>query len=181
MNDATTKQIDFIVSLLGDRDVSQEMRLAIDAGWGSLTKWEASSLIETLKNLPYKKKSVSFSTPSALAELPKSYYAISSHAVNLVLRDEQIDNDYMFVVVAEFKGTRYMRKLLGNLGGFTRVKLSYRDARAVADLLSTEPLMFIQKFGELHSVCGKCGAELTDEKSRKFGFGPDCRKELGIK
>lgn len=186
MNTMTQKQQDFILSLLDGREVHEDFIIELNAAWDELTVSNASSIIDTLKGMPYKKKSVSFVDSSskggsALADLPKSFYALSAHAANLVLKDEVVDNDYLFVVVAEYMGTRYMRKLSGNFGGFVRTKLSYRDARAIADLLSTEPLMFIQKFGELHSVCGKCGAELTDEKSRKFGFGPDCRKELGIK
>ena len=181
MNTMTQKQQDFILSLLDGREVYEDYLIELNASWDELTVRDASSIIDTLKKMPFKKKSVTFSAPSALADLPKSYYAISSHTANLVLKDEVVDNDYLFVIITEYMGTRYMRKLLGNFGGFSRVKLSSRDVRAVADLLATEPLMFIQKFGELHSVCGKCGAELTDEKSRKLGFGPDCRKVLGVK
>ncbi len=181
MNTMTQKQQDFILSLLDGRQVHEDFLVELNSAWETLTVANASSVIDTLKGMPFKKKSALVVTPSALAELPKSFYAISAHTANLVLKDEVVDNDYLFVVVAEYMGTRYMRKVLGNVGGFTRVKMSPRDARAVADLLATEPMMFIQKFGELHKVCGKCGAELTDEKSRAFGFGPDCRKELGLK
>ena len=181
MNTMTQKQQDFILSLLDGREVHEDFIIELNSAWDSLTVGNASSIIDTLKKMPFKKKSVAFSTPSALAELPKSFYAVSSISANMVLKDEVIENDYVFVVVAEYMGTRYMRKVLGSVGGFTRVKMSPRDVRAMADLLSTEPMMFIQKFGELHEVCGKCGADLTDEKSRAFGFGPDCRKELGIK
>ena len=181
MNTMTQKQHDFILSLLDGREVHEDFVIELNSAWDELTTAGASSVIDSLLKMPKKKSPVTSKQSSALADLPKSYYAIPAPAVNLVLKDEVVENDYIFVVVAEYMGTRYMRKLLGNLGGFTRVKLSYRDARAVADLLSIDPLTFIQKFGELHSVCGKCGAELTDEKSRGFGFGPDCRKELGIK
>ena len=29
-------------------------------------------------------------------------------------------------------------------------------------------------FGEIYSVCGRCGAELTDDTSREHKFGPIC-------
>lgn len=181
MNTMTQKQQDFILSLLDGRQVHEDFIVELNSAWETLTVANASSVIDTLKKMPFKKKSALVVPPSAIAELPKSFYAIPAPAVNLVLKDEVVENDYLFVVVAEYMGTRYMRKVLGSVGGFTRVKMTPRDVRAVADLLSVEPLVFIQKFGELHKVCGKCGADLTDEKSRAFGFGPDCRKELGIK
>ena len=159
MNTMTQKQQDFILSLLDGRQVHEDFVIELNDAWESLTISDASGIIDALKKMPFKKSSVSFS--SALADLPKSFYAIHSSAVNLVLKDEVVENDYLFVVVAEYMGTRYMRKVLGNVGGFTRVKMSHRDTRAIADLLAVEPMFFIKKFGELHSVCGKCGSALT--------------------
>lgn len=181
MNTMTQKQQDFILSLIDSREVGAEFTSSLNSAWETLTVSQASSVIDSLKKMPYK-SSVSISNaPLSLDSIPKSFYAIPAQAVNLVLKDETISNDYMFVVVAEYMGTRYMKKVTGNVGGFSRHRMTRKDVRAVADLLAVEPMFFIKKFAELHSVCGKCGAELTDEKSREYKFGPDCRKMLGIK
>lgn len=179
MNEATTPQKDFLLSLLRDREVPADLRSELDTRWSDLTKAEASVAIGTLKGLPFATRTSA--NADVLAKLPKSFYAIPSHIANVILKDEHVDNDYMFVVVAEYMGARYMRKVTGNVGGFMRHKMTPQDVRTTATLLSSEPLGFIKKFGELYSVCSKCGAELTTEKSRKALLGPDCAKMLGVR
>lgn len=179
MNEATTPQKDFLVALLRDREVPAELRAELNARWSNLTKAEASVAIGTLKELPFARRT-SFAS-DALADLPKSFYAIPSLFANSALTDLNIDNDLLFVVIDEFRGTRYMRQVHGSVGDFNRSRMSARDVRAIANILKTDSLLYITLFGEHFSVCGKCGARLTDEKSRQTGFGPDCRKALGIR
>ena len=93
MNTMTQKQQDFILSLLDGREVHEDFIIELNSAWDSLTVGSASSIIDALKKMPFKKKSVAFSAPSALADLPKSFYAVSAHAANLVLKDEVVEND----------------------------------------------------------------------------------------
>ena len=179
MNEATTPQKDFIVSLLSGREVPADLRAELDARWADLTKAEASVAITTLKALPFATRT----SPNAgvLADLPKSFYAIPSLFANNALTDLHVVNDLLFVVIDEFRGTRYMRQVLGSVGDFNRNRMSVRDVRAIANILKDDALSYISLFGEHFSVCGKCGARLTDEKSRESGFGPECRRTLGIR
>lgn len=171
---ATPKQKDFILSLVADRAVPAEFRTTIDEEWTDLTKAVASEFINALKLLPYAQK------VSHLDGLTHSYYAIPAFMVNPALTDIEINNDMMFVVVAQYMNTVYMKQVHGSVENFARSRMSARDVRAVAKVLKTDPLRFIQLFGESHGVCGKCAAKLTDQKSRETGFGPDCRKQLGL-
>lgn len=182
MNDATTPQKDYILSLLSAREVAAELRKTIDAGCVTLTKVEASMVINSLKNAPYASK-VSFSaapTTTGLASLPKSFYAIPAAEANLAMTNYVEGGELLFVQVREYMSTRYIRRLTGSVGGFTRHKLDRVDEKGLIALLGTDSLRFITLFGQHYSVCGKCSAELTDTKSRASGFGPECRKTLGL-
>ena len=179
MNEATTPQKDFLVALLRDREVPADLRAELDSRWNDLTKAEASVAIGTLKELPFARRT-SFAS-DALADLPKSFYAVPSLFANNALTDLHVENDLLFVVIDEFRGTRYMRQVLGSVGDFNRSRMSARDVRAIANILKADPMSYITLFGEHFSVCGKCGARLTDERSREAGFGPECRRTLGIR
>ena len=174
MNEATTPQKDYILSLLAARLVESDLRQTIEAGWDTLTKPEASIVIDALKNSPYLPKNL-----GTLATLPHAKYAVPvemvEHSIGEVIRDS-----LLFLEVKEFKGTIYMRRLHGSWGGFSKTKLTRADERVVCDVIATDPMAFIKKFGEHYARCARCGAELTDEKSRATYLGPDCRKALGV-
>jgi len=179
MYEATTPQKDFILNLLADREVPEDLRATLDAEWATLTKVGASVAINTLKGLPYSRKNVKF-VDSTLAELPHSFYAIPSFQAESAVTDLNVKGDLMFVEVAQYMGTVYMRALYGAPTRFNRERMSRRDVTAIANLLKRDPMKYIRLFGQHFTVCGKCGAELTDQKSRESGFGPQCRKQLGL-
>ena len=151
----------------------------LDAYFHEMTSQQASKAIEYLLSCE-RRKGAKFSN-AHLDALPKARYAVPAFTAECVLRDETIKDGFVFFVVAEYMGTRYLRRLFGAPGEFTRHKMTYRDMASAAKMLADDPIEYSKLFAQHYSVCGKCGAELTDEKSRKFGFGPDCRKELGIK
>lgn len=179
MTTATEKQKAFILKLIGERVLGEEHAEWLDIHFHDMTTREASSAIEYLLKCERKGGSSSFSN-AHLDALPKARYAVPAFTAELVLRDENIKDSFVFFVVAEYMGTRYLRRLFGAPGDFSRHKMSYRDMASTAKMLSDDPIGYSKLFAQHYSVCGKCGAELTDEKSRSFGFGPDCRKELGI-
>lgn len=180
MNDATTPQKDFILSLMGQREVAPELRDGITAEWDSLTKGRAGELIDALKSLPYAPNGGKSASPAyqALCDLPKTKFAIPAGLIASAV-SESVD-DLMFVEVKEYKGTTYLRRLYGSWGDFRRERLSRDDEKAVVGILGSDPLRFVKEFGQHHARCANCNAELTDEKSRQYFLGPDCRKKLGI-
>jgi len=174
---ATPAQKDFILSLLADRKVDESVVATLNENWEALTKQEASSTIDALKSCPRS----AVPATSAFAGLAKSFYAVPAHVANATLTDLSVSNDLLFLVIDEFRGTVYMRQVHGAPGDFSRSRMTRGDAKAMADLLRTDELGFIKLFGQHFTVCGKCGANLTDQSSRERGFGPDCARQLGIR
>lgn len=115
----------------------------------------------------------------ALSKLPKSRYAIPTSELMKDFMVQPVDNDLVFVEVREFKKTAYMRRLLGSVGGFSRLKPAPEDALMFVRILLEDPYKYAKLFATHYSVCAKCAAELTDEKSRELGLGPICRKAFG--
>lgn len=43
-----------------------------------------------------------------------------------------------------------------------------------------DPVASMAAYGREIGECGRCGRRLTDETSRNYGIGPDCRSMLGV-
>lgn len=179
MNPASEKQISFINDLLATRDVTPDLKASLETAIssGSLSKLDASKHIDALIQLPKLKLTQSKTSP--LHDLPKAKYAVP--ADDLAFSDATAllnGNDHLFVEVREYLGTVYMRKLSGSLGGFVKTKLTASQQRDIIAVLKSRPYAYTRIFGEIHACCGKCGAELTDKRSRELFLGPTCRKEF---
>ncbi len=172
---ATEKQQNFILDLIAQREYVFDESFVIDS------PKEASELIGELLKAPFK-TGVKKNSPSyeALSKLPKSNYAIPVSEVELDFLSENINTEYLFVVVSEFKGTVYLRRLHGSVGSFTRSKMSKQDNEAIVRVLSADPYKYAKIFGTVYSRCAKCGAELTDDTSRSLMLGPVCRVSFGF-
>ena len=182
---ASDKQINFIKSLLTEREISLQDRDELLRALSSMEKKQASLLIDTLLKLPKRSAKITFvetkKSPlqEALASAPKSKYAVPAEDVDINLTNTNINGDILFVEVKEYMGNLYMRRLLGSLGGFTRYKVDNSDAVEIMKVIATDPYKYARKFGEVYSCCGSCGAELTDPVSRSLQLGPECRKKFG--
>jgi hypothetical protein len=169
---ATERQMAFIRNLVAERGVAP-------VDFAGMTVREASAQIEQLLATPKKSSVVRFS--DVLSTLPKSKYALPYQLVAPVFTESNFDNDYLFVEVREYRGTTYMRKLHGSLGDFVRTRFTRDEEQSLFNILKENPVEYIQKFGEVFSCCGKCGASLTDEASRARLLGPDCARSLGVR
>ena len=45
-------------------------------------------------------------------------------------------------------------------------------------LVAVDPVTGMRKYAEELGVCGRCGRQLTDERSRYYGIGPECEKHV---
>jgi hypothetical protein len=183
-NPATPKQISFLTTLMAERILEPNQREAL-SDLPSLNSREASIAISVLLSAPKAPKATPvFKDKNALTEalesIPHSHYAVSAIEANLILQDKVIDNDLLFLATREYRGTEYVRQLHGSVGEFTESKLSYQDSLAIIKHIAKNPEKHARLFGESWGVCGKCGAKLTDETSRKVGFGPKCRGAFGL-
>jgi hypothetical protein len=185
--EATPAQVNFIKDLIEQKNVRHTGRAMIilaNITAGKLDKAEASKVIDELKALPKVDKAAAYATGKSpiqelLNEVPKAKYAVPMDEVDLALT-EKVNGDHIFVEIREYMNNVYIRRLHGAPGHFNRSRLSVADTQVLVNIIKKSPLEYTQKFGELYSCCGKCGAELTDQVSRDLKLGPTCRKEFGM-
>lgn len=190
---ATNAQQEYIASLWKRKDVNklQDMQSYREQYiTGTLEKRTASRLIDLLFVLPKRPEGVHVpsETEKALDRIPKSFYAIPAEMVEDFLPSINLHgNDLLFIEVKMLpktyrrpQGMKVMRRLHGNVGGFSRSRIADADVRALVSQIETDPVRFARLFGEHYGVCGRCAAKLTDHVSRRTQFGPECRKVMGI-
>lgn len=183
---ATDRQVSYLTSLLSTRIVPTDILATVAAGVAALPRQTVSTIIDTLVRAPYAPRTAPAPAPAtselrtALENIPKSKYALPAGHTHGATTDLNITNDLLFLEVREYRGTLYMRQLHGAPGGFYRTRISTRDAIALATLIATRPVEYIQKFGQHYTCCGKCGADLTDAASRARVLGPECARQLGV-
>jgi hypothetical protein len=178
---ASDKQRDFIAKLITERvlDDAERARIETALAYDTLDVAAASETIGALLKAP--RRSAATKNPAGqalLARIPKSRYAIGE--AELSGSSVEVNNDLLFIEVREYRGTLYMRRLHGAPGSFTRTKLSAEQVKDIVDIVATDPYKYARLFGEHHTCCGSCGAELTDERSRELKLGPECRKKFGL-
>jgi hypothetical protein len=173
---ATPRQRDFISQLLSERDYTLGEEIMIDS------PAQASSLISNILRSPRRVTPIIVDTElfEALSSVQKSKYAIQTSELFLDLFDEKIENDLLFVEVSEYNNKLQIKRLHGSVGNFLRSKLSRQDSLQILRHLAPDTYKYARLFGEHYKCCGKCGAALTDELSRKFQMGPTCRKSWGL-
>ena len=118
---------------------------------------------------------------AALIDLPVGFYAIKVNDFTpALIASLAAPQPMLFVNVREFRGRKMLKKLTGNVGGFSRHTLTPAANMAVIRELTVDPVAAMTVFAEHYTVCGRCAAELTDEVSQRVRFGPTCRAVLGI-
>lgn len=176
----TERQKSFITSLVEEREVPSDISETLNAG--EVSKREASRIIDVLLSAP--RVAPVFRERHPLVErleaLPLSKYAIPMREIAPVLSENAVHGDYLFVEIRKYMERTYLRRLSGAPGDFMRSRMSNQDSFAVCDVLDQNPLEYIQTFGRVYTCCGKCGAPLTDDKSRARLLGPDCARQLGV-
>lgn len=182
--EATEKQMSFLNSLLAGREIPESLALSINKRLdsGSISKSTASGLISSLLPLPKKSEtSLQFSKYlEAVGKIPDSKYAIPTADFMLDLMKGTYSGDLIFFEKKVFRGKTLFRRLIGSPGAFNRVKISMDDALIFIDKIAEDPYGATRRFGEHYRCCGKCGAELTDARSRELKLGPVCRSTFGF-
>ena len=117
----------------------------------------------------------------SFASVPKSKYAVPvTELAGSDAEDEFKKVDIVFLEIKEFMSTLYARRLHGAPGHFSRSQMTVAQVKALVELISSDPYKYAKLFGDHYSVCGSCGAELTDQRSRELMLGPECRKKFGF-
>lgn len=179
---ATEKQIAFVADLVNSReyDESERDRVLQLIESGSLTKKEASAVIDLLVEAP-RKKEAAHSSPlqTLLASVPKSKYAVPVDDLLVTEHEDDFNGDLVFLELKEFMGTLYVRRLVGAPGRFNRMRMTAAQVTTLMTIVKSDPYKYAKMFGDYYACCGSCGAELTDQRSRELMLGPECRKKFG--
>ena len=180
---ASEKQVAFIDSLLNERELDAVQVTSFRSMLPTMTKKQASGMIDILLRQPKRVEKVPGATKSllqeALSKAPKSKYAVPVDELDISLEDTPLTGDLLFLEIREYMGNLYMRRLTGSVGGFTRHKVPSQDSIVIMDIIAKDPYKYAKIFGQHYSCCGSCGAELTDPVSRDLQLGPECRKKFG--
>ena len=180
---ASEKQVAFIDSLLNERELDAVQVTSFRSMLPTMTKKQASGMIDILLRQPKRVEKVPGATKSllqeALSKAPKSKYAVPVSELDISLEDTPLTGDLLFIEVKEYMNNLYMRRLTGSVGGFTRHKVPSQDSIVIMNIIAKDPYKYAKIFGQHYSCCGSCGAELTDPVSRDLQLGPECRKKFG--
>lgn len=176
---ATESQKKFINDLLDER-IHGEMYDVVSS------PADASRLISRLLGMPRKPKAVFFpkvdeELQTALKSIPKAKYAIPTSELFQETLKFRLTGDLLFVELSEYRGRLYFKRLFGALGSFSRSPLQRDDALLLMRHIAVDAYRYTKLFGEHYACCGRCSAELTDERSRELLLGPQCRKYFGLK
>lgn len=195
MEVASEKQVKFLDDLLVQKEIPAVILDVFTAQKAMLTKKQASGYISMFLGFPNAevKKVAAGLTPEqearqrlfaelneALQTIPKSKYAIPVSELMLDFMKKPVHGDLVFLEVKEYMKRLQMNKLFGSVGAFTRVRPDVEDALAFVRIVQKDPYKYARTFAEHYKCCGKCGADLTDPRSRELMLGPDCRRAFGF-
>lgn len=182
---ASVAQLGFIRSLVTEREVpatggpfGRGRELA--TGEQPLLGTTASAIINWLKQQPF---DLSANVPTvstrpettpvraAYATVGEGYFAVASLTGN---------NDFDFFRIdrpteGRWAGYTFVKRVIGGNADAPVRGLTAR--RAVDAILAAGERESARLYGQEIGRCGMCNRHLTDETSRAYGLGPDCRKK----
>jgi hypothetical protein len=174
---ASDKQIQLILSLMDEKDLTAETRPAWRARTATLardtqavmdlSREAASNLITYLFGLP--KDSGTTHEPAAFAEVPAGHYALEQDGgVTFVRVDRPTEGKWAGkVFVALQHGDDYTN--MSRTAGFTML----------GRIVEQGVVECSTRYGREIGRCGVCHRTLTNEESRMAGIGPVCREKSG--
>jgi hypothetical protein len=195
MEAPSERQIKFLEDLMVQKAIPEVILNVFIEQRSALTKKQASGYISMFLGFPEAevKKSAAGLTPEqearqrlfaelneALQTVPKSKYAIPVTELMLDFMKKPVHGDLVFLEIKEYMKRLQMNKLFGSVGAFTRVRPDVEDALAFIRVIQKDPYKYARTFAEHYKCCGKCGADLTDPRSRELMLGPDCRRAFGF-
>lgn len=187
----TPAQVGFLLDLVRERDLPElagctpeqaiaKTRAYIEAP--GRDRKEISRMIDVAKSAPYRASaSASASAASWVIpeSVPNSKFALQTeHLIKVPPAWQR--QELLFLEVKHLRGKRIMSRLLGAPGRFSRVRVPREAQQEICEALSKDDVAWqaIMRFSDEYSVCGRCGAELTDQDSRDRKLGLWCWKQL---
>ncbi|AKF14614.1 hypothetical protein AVJ28_gp45 [Mycobacterium phage Baee] len=144
--------------------------------YAPLTKAGATTMIDWLKSLP-REVNVRIDEqryePAATTEVPAGRYAVETEdgATN-ALAFYKVDRP----TEGRWAGYVFVKLMLSD----DEQRLSQKASKAILQkIAAVGPAEASARYGHEIGECGVCGRTLTNDESRAYGIGPDCRKKLG--
>jgi hypothetical protein len=164
------KQRTFIANLASEREVPAQHTAAVAAAAeGTLAHKDASPLIEALLALP--KTSTTATTGTSLPDVPAGHYATPSRTGNNDLDFWRVDRP----TDGRWAGKTFVKRVIG---GHEDQRVSFGETRQALEAILAAGLEEASRaYGQAIGRCGRCNRHLTDETSRAYGIGPDCRSK----
>jgi len=159
------------LSSLSQEQIDWIMNADFDTFPSELPKKRMSQVIEKLVELKWVPKN-----RSEKSDLPDGRYGIENvpgHKNQVSFFQLRTPKD------GDWKGYQFIDQIVGHGKRFPVKEADTR--KKIRELIKTQGINeCLQRFGIEFKHCGRCGRELTDDVSRAWGIGPDCRKILGM-
>jgi hypothetical protein len=167
---ASEAQQKFMASLIEDREVPEDwlrnIKRLLDEN--KLTVPKASSIIDDLKKLPFKKKKPGADALQGLGAIPAGYYALP------VVDQKPGGNDLVFYRIKKHKdhpNRGWVHIVLGpNEGEVPRNQVVPIANRIQRFGIGKAAELYGEKLGR----CSQCNRQLTNRLSRELKIGPKC-------
>jgi Family of unknown function (DUF6011) len=144
-----------------------------------MTPPQASRLIEWLMGLPRRESATTSAAAEPAPDVPAGRFALATNG-DPTLRFFKVDRPEE----GRWAGRTFLSEIFGGGYGDDGRREPIRDRARRTEILNAilavGPMKAAQCYGIELGHCGRCGRTLTDETSRAFGIGPDCREAWGI-
>lgn len=167
---ATDSQMSYLRNLLAEREVpTSQVEQVQEALGGQLTKRQASTWIDALQQHP--KTARPQANTTSLPDVPAGHYATASRTGNNDLDFWRVDRPTQ----GQWAGRTFVKRVIG---GHEDQRVNLTETRAALEAILAAGLEEASRaYGQSIGRCGRCNRSLTDETSRAYGIGPDCRSK----
>jgi Family of unknown function (DUF6011) len=173
---ATEKQVDYIRALTDSKDLTtldetQKSWVANPENHENLTKDQASRVIQALKDLPWRTRTMNqLPTDKQFENVPEGYFFIV----------DPIDGVEKFFKVdkpdkGKWSGYTFLKVQAGS--DFWPIKNKEHRGAVLAEI-AIDPVAAMNEYGLRLGRCGVCNRILTARDSRLRGIGPICAARL---
>ena len=171
---ATERQRAFLHTLAAERPAWADVNNVHSDVIDRMTKQQASSFIKQALEVP--KENAGKPSPGKalfVTNVPEGHYAVDSETGNNDLDFFRVDRP----TEGKWEGYTFVKRVVG---GHPDYRIHGKEAQAVLCRIEEAGVKEAAlRYGKEIGRCCKCNRHLTDETSREFGMGPDCRSQVG--
>lgn len=170
---ASPKALSYLHDLAVEHQVPADRadRLAAILAAPTPNAGDVSLWIDELKAAPAVQVAHTRNTLPPMPEVPAGHYATPSRTGNNDLDFWTVDRP----TEGRWAGYTFVKRVIG---GHEDQSVRGSEARQALEAIVAEGLEQVaRRYGQEIGRCGRCNRSLTDETSRAYGIGPDCRSK----